>query len=83
MCYGAAVSVEQIIGLIVALLIMSVGIVGSLLPALPSTPLILLIAIAHKLYFGAAGVGWLMMTLLAVSAVAAAVLFGPLTPTPP
>src|SRR5881397_1506019 len=65
MCYGAAVSVEQIIGLIVALLIMSVGIVGSLLPALPSTPLILLIAVAHKLYFGAAGVGWLVMTLLA------------------
>lgn len=47
---------EQIIGLILALLIMSIGALGALLPGLPSTPLVLLAAVAHKLWFGATGV---------------------------
>ena len=55
---------EQIIGLVLALIIMSVGVAGSILPGVPSTPLVLIAAIAHKLYFGAAGVGWLIMSLL-------------------
>jgi uncharacterized protein YqgC (DUF456 family) len=58
------VSAEQIIGLTIALLIMGMGVVGSLLPGLPSTPLVLLSAIAHKLYFGQTGVGWVVMSLL-------------------
>ncbi|HXJ73943.1 MAG TPA: DUF456 domain-containing protein [Candidatus Dormibacteraeota bacterium] len=57
---------EQIIGLILALLIMVVGIAGSILPGLPSTPLVLIGAIAHKLYFGPTGVAWWVMTILAV-----------------
>ena len=55
---------EQIIGLALALLIMCVGVAGAILPGLPSTPLVLLAAIGHKLYFGETGVGWLVMTIL-------------------
>ena len=57
---------EQIIGLILALLLMVVGVAGSILPGLPSTPLVLLGAIAHKLYFGPTGVAWWVMTILAL-----------------
>jgi uncharacterized protein YqgC (DUF456 family) len=56
---------EQSIGLILALLIMSIGALGALLPGLPSTPLVLLAAVAHKLWFGATGVhGWIMVLLV-------------------
>ena len=55
---------EQTIGLIIALLLMAVGCLGSVLPALPSTPLVLIAAIAHKLYFKSASAGWLVLTLI-------------------
>lgn len=55
---------EQIIGLVLALGVMSVGVAGSILPGIPSTPLVLIAAIGHKLYFGATGAGWVTMTLL-------------------
>lgn len=44
---------EQIIGLSLALLVMVAGLIGSVLPGLPGTPLILVAAIGHRLYFGA------------------------------
>jgi uncharacterized protein YqgC (DUF456 family) len=56
---------EQIVGLSLALLVMCVGLAGAILPGVPSTPLVLIAAIAHKLYFGPAGAGWIVMTLLA------------------
>ena len=56
---------EQIVGLALALLLMCGGVAGSILPGLPGTPLVLLAAIAHKLYFGATGVAWWVMGLLA------------------
>ena len=43
---------------------MLVGVAGSILPGVPSTPLVLLGAILHKLYFGTTGVGWLVMSVL-------------------
>ena len=52
---------EELLGLILSLLVMSVGLAGSIIPALPSTPLVLLVAIGHMLYFGDAGVGMLVM----------------------
>jgi uncharacterized protein YqgC (DUF456 family) len=55
---------EQVIGLILALLVMGVGVVGSILPGVPGTPLVLLAAIGHKLYFGAAGAAWWVLTIL-------------------
>ena len=40
------------IGLGLALAVMLVGLVGSVVPGLPGSPLVLLIAILHRLYFG-------------------------------
>jgi uncharacterized protein YqgC (DUF456 family) len=64
--YSSAVTTEQIIGLILALLVMCVGVAGSILPGLPSTPLVLLAAIGHKLYFGPTGAAWWVLVVLAV-----------------
>ena len=55
---------EQIIGLILALLVMCVGLAGSILPGLPSTPLVLAGAVGHKLYFGSTGAAWWVLGVL-------------------
>ena len=47
---------EEIIGLSLTLLVMLAGLIGSLLPVLPGTPLILMAAIGHRLYFGASSI---------------------------
>jgi hypothetical protein len=57
---------EQIIGLVLTLLVMCVGLAGSILPGVPSTPLVLLAALGHKLYFGAAGAAWWVIGVLGV-----------------
>ena len=44
---------EQIIGLSLALFVMCFGLAGSVLPGIPGTPLVVLAAVAHRLYFGA------------------------------
>src|SRR2546421_12407849 len=60
---------EQIIGLSLALLVMCFGLAGSVLPGIPSTPLILLAAVGHRLWFGAASVGnWSLAILGALMA---------------
>jgi uncharacterized protein len=59
------VTTEQIVGLILALLLMAVGVAGSILPGLPSTPIVLIAAIAHRLYFGLAGAAWWVIAVLA------------------
>ena len=65
---------EQIIGLILALLVMCVGLAGSILPGLPSTPLVLIGAIGHKLYFGPTGAAWWVLVVLAVMTVVSLVM---------
>ena len=55
---------EQIIGLSLALLVMCFGLAGSVLPGIPSTPLVLLVAIGHRLWFGAAGASNLALVIL-------------------
>src|ERR1051325_7093032 len=55
---------EQIVGLALALLVMCVACAGTILPGIPSTPLALIAAIGHKLYFKQTGVGWFVMTAL-------------------
>lgn len=43
---------EEIIGLSLTLLVMLFGLVGSILPALPGPPIILIAAVGHRLIFG-------------------------------
>jgi uncharacterized protein YqgC (DUF456 family) len=49
---------EQFIGLLLALAVMGVAVVGCILPGLPGTPLALAAVLAHKLYFGDTSVRW-------------------------
>jgi uncharacterized protein len=49
-----------------ALLVMAVGLLGSILPVLPGVPVVLAAAIGHKLYFGADGASWWLLALLAL-----------------
>src|ERR1044072_4878060 len=68
----SAVTAEQIIGLIVALIFMLTGSVASMIPGIPGTPIVLLTAILHRVYFGAASVnnwvlaGLILLTLISV-----------------
>ena len=59
-------TVEQVIGLSLALLVMCFGLAGSVLPGIPSTPLVMLVAIGHRLWFGAAGASNLVLITLGV-----------------
>jgi uncharacterized protein YqgC (DUF456 family) len=56
---------EQMIGLGLALLVMLLGLIGSILPGLPGTPLVFLAAVGHRLYFGQASVSNLVLGVLA------------------
>lgn len=56
--------VEHIVGLVLALLVMGVGVVGSVLPGLPGPPLVLAAAIGHRLYFGHQSAGNLALAAL-------------------
>jgi len=60
------VTAEQIIGLSLTLLIMCIGLAGSILPGIPSTPLVMLAAVGHRLYFGDASIGNWGLSLLGV-----------------
>jgi uncharacterized protein YqgC (DUF456 family) len=55
---------EQIVGLILALVVMWVGLVGSLLPIFPGTLWVFATALFHRLYFGPAGPStWVLLTM--------------------
>ena len=64
MSYDAPVTTAEIIGLIIALIVMLIGLVGCVLPGIPSTPVTLLGAVLHKLYFMETSVGWIVLTML-------------------
>jgi uncharacterized protein YqgC (DUF456 family) len=57
-------SLEQILGLLVALALMGVGLAGCVVPGLPGTPLVLIAAVAHRLWFGPASVSNIILALL-------------------
>ena len=65
---------EQIIALTIALLIMSLGCVGSVVPLIPGTPIVLLAAIGHKLFLGPTSAGWFVLTILVSLTVCSVVL---------
>jgi uncharacterized protein YqgC (DUF456 family) len=54
----------EIVGLSVALLVMFVGLIGSIVPALPGPPLVLIAAIGHRLCFGDQSVSGLVLIIL-------------------
>lgn len=58
----------EITGLVVALLVMLVGVAGAVLPALPGTPLVFIAALAHKLCFGDRSVAWWVLVILGLLA---------------
>lgn len=51
-------------GLALALVIMAIGMLGSILPGLPSTPIVFLAAVGHRLYFKDTGPGGIVLTLM-------------------
>jgi uncharacterized protein len=55
---------EQILGLFIAEGVMVVGAIGSLLPAIPSTPIVFLAALGHKIYFGENSISYLVLAIL-------------------
>jgi uncharacterized protein YqgC (DUF456 family) len=66
------VTTEELVGLIVTVLVMSVGLLGSILPGLPSTPVVLIAAIGHRLYFGQQGASiWVLVILGLLTAISA------------
>jgi uncharacterized protein len=54
----------EIVGLLLALLIMGLGVAGSVLPVIPSTPLVVIAAVAHRLYFGEASASNVALSLI-------------------
>ncbi len=57
-------NVTEITGFVLALLVMMLGLIGAVLPALPGTPLIFLAALGHKLWLGDRSVSWWIVGLL-------------------
>ena len=65
---------EQVIGLSLALLIMLIALVGNLIPGVPGTPLALLAAILHRLYFGSQSVNNIVLLVLIILTIASLIL---------
>lgn len=55
---------KDIIALVVALVVMLIGCIGSFLPLVPGTPIVLVAAIAHKLVMNPRSAGWFALTIL-------------------
>jgi hypothetical protein len=51
----------EIIGLSITLLVMLIGLAGSILPAMPGPPLVLIAALGHRLWFGQHSVSGLVL----------------------
>ena len=57
-------SILEIVGFSLALLVMCVGLLGTILPMIPGSPIVLAAAILHKLYFGPNGANiWVLVVL--------------------
>lgn len=56
----------EIVGLLAVAALMFLGVLGSVLPGLPGTPLVFVAALGHKLYFGDRSASWLVLGLLGV-----------------
>ena len=56
---------DQMLGLGLTLIVMLIGLVGSVVPGLPGSPIVLVAAIGHRLYFGDASASNLVLFILA------------------
>ena len=66
-------TLEQILGLALTLLVMLGGSIGCLLPGIPGTPLVLIAAILHRLYFGPTGANnWVLAALIGLTLISIA-----------
>lgn len=63
-------TVDQILGFVLTLLLMLIGVAGAALPALPGAPLVFLAALGHKLWFGENGASWWVIAALGFMAAA-------------
>lgn len=61
----------EILWFTLALLLMLVGLAGSVLPGLPGTPLIFAIAVGHRLVVGPSGATWWVLLVLGLVALVA------------
>jgi uncharacterized protein YqgC (DUF456 family) len=64
----------EIIGLSITLLVMLVGLAGSIVPALPGPPLVLIAAIGHRLFFGDHSTSALVLLCLVILTIGSLVL---------
>jgi uncharacterized protein YqgC (DUF456 family) len=55
---------EQILGFALAMVFMLIGTIGTFVPVIPGTPILLVTAVVHKVIFGQASVGWFVLILL-------------------
>lgn len=66
-------SATDIMAMVIAVIVMLLGMVGTVVPGLPGTPIILAAAVVHRLCRGDAGAsGWVLGVLAAVAAVSVA-----------
>src|SRR5690242_3577247 len=65
---------EQIIGISLTLIVMLIGLIGSIVPVLPGTPVVLIAAICHRLYFGEASISNLFLVVLVLLTILSLVL---------
>lgn len=58
----------QVIGFTMATVVMSIGVLGCVLPGIPGAPLVFVAALAHRLYFGAAASAsiWVMVLIFLI-----------------
>lgn len=56
----------EIIGLVLTVLVMLIGTACSLLPGIPGTPIVLVAAVGHRLYFGPEGAQTWVLVVLSV-----------------
>ncbi len=55
---------EEILGLVIALLVMLIGLVGAVVPVLPGPILVFLAALVHRFCFGEHSVHWWVIAAL-------------------
>ncbi|MGV3772476.1 MAG: DUF456 domain-containing protein [Verrucomicrobiales bacterium] len=59
-------TVEQIAGGLIALVVMFIGLVGTVIPGIPGSPIILVAAIGHRMYYGEQSASYTALVLIAI-----------------